>query len=1442
MISDKKNKYINFENIFPFILETIEDLFIIVSLDNSFKIEYIHECKFLEQLGYSECTLLGKSLLNLVDFGNKSPKTELLEIIHQNKNIQDVKVIKKNGELTWVEFISTLFNDEKNQQKLIVKLRDISKRKELEKNLQEIKNHLEKISKTVPEIRFWEIFRPKKYEQALKESEALLNTAIECLPFDIFMINKDGYYAMQNSTSKEFWGDIIGKRPEEVANDQETLAIWKDNNSRAFSGEMVTGEVKFKINGNYHHLYNIVSPVYINDEIQFIIGVNIDVTELKSTEQKLEESEERYREMIDNLDVGFFRVSLDGTILIHNRKCNEIFGISPLERRIGEKTLNFWKNQEDREKYLINLMKTGYVKNYVALAKKINGKTIILQINSHLINDDKGIPIAAEGTIIEITEKYNLQRGLEESEKKYRDIAELLPDILFETDLNLNLTYVNSIAYNIFGYNEEDVRSGLNITQFIDPKYKEKAMKNIKLLLENKETTPQEYLLVKKDGRKFFALIHSKPVYINKIIIGIRGTITDINNLIIAEQDLKESEDKFRTIAEQSLMGICIIQDFEIKYFNQQMAEIYGYPIDEIKQWKPKEFIKVIHPDFTEMVINQITKKQQGSKDVITHYIAKIIKKNGEIRYVENYSNPITFQGKTADLLTQIDISAKMNAEQKVQSSEQKYRHLYENSPNAILLFNLNGEILDCNLISEELSGFNRDDLIGKNLRNLNAIPRSALPIVLEDLRALVKGIVMKPREIQLHTKEGALLWVNIQASLFDYENEKVIQAIIQVIDEKKKAEQELKESEAKYHELFETSPDGVILTDLKGNIIECNSAIKSIAGYSPTEFIGKNFINLNIYPENGLEKLLEGYKDLLEDNKLGTMEFPIKHKDNQINWVQVRSTLINMKGQKYILAVIHNVTTQKEAEETIKRSEKRYRDILETSSVGVIELDLIKNQIKYMNPKLIEIIGYKENELTENHFLNKLIHPKDLRKLLDSNEKSELEFRIFDKFGKLKWLSGKTIPRFNENGQIISIRVWLEDITEKKSYETLIYELNVNFLNFTADIRNNIQLLLNTCLNLLNSDFVLYINKTEHEGKETFQILTSDNKSFMCDTEFFVEKLFVSELFYESHDFPQTFYDINKIDFANRDPFIARYNLKGCFGKLIKSHNDLESAVCVFYKQNPVISNQDKLVMFLLCDAIEIEQRRWQVQRGLEEQNITLNKINNLKSELFSRTSHELKTPLISIKGFTELLLTFHKPKFDNEVLSILEEIKEGSKRLEKIINLLLESTKLEAEQLELSLSNENLSFLIRFCVKELRGLTKLRNQSITLKLHDTLETQFDKERIYEVFSNLLVNAIKYTPPGGKITIESAIKGGLYLISVKDDGIGFTPEERDQAFMQFGKIERYGQGWDVAIEGTGLGLYITKKLIELHGGKIWLESEGRNKGSTFYFTIPIKN
>jgi signal transduction histidine kinase len=177
----------------------------------------------------------------------------------------------------------------------------------------------------------------------------------------------------------------------------------------------------------------------------------------------------------------------------------------------------------------------------------------------------------------------------------------------------------------------------------------------------------------------------------------------------------------------------------------------------------------------------------------------------------------------------------------------------------------------------------------------------------------------------------------------------------------------------------------------------------------------------------------------------------------------------------------------------------------------------------------------------------------------------------------------------------------------------------------------------------------------------------------------------------------------------------------------------------------------------------------------------------------------------------------------------------------LEDLVRELIEASKLESGKIKLNQEKEDLVFLIKYTIKELKPLAEKRGQKIQLDLHNKLETYFEKEKIYEVLNNLISNAIKYTPENGEICIKSEIKDDYYIISINDTGVGFTEAEKKLLFTQFGKIERYGQGLDLEINGSGLGLYISKELIELHGGKIWMESQGRNQGSTFYISIPIK-
>ena len=136
---------------------------------------------------------------------------------------------------------------------------------------------------------------------------------------------------------------------------------------------------------------------------------------------------------------------------------------------------------------------------------------------------------------------------------------------------------------------------------------------------------------------------------------------------------------------------------------------------------------------------------------------------------------------------------------------------------------------------------------------------------------------------------------------------------------------------------------------------------------------------------------------------------------------------------------------------------------------------------------------------------------------------------------------------------------------------------------------------------------------------------------------------------------------------------------------------------------------------------------------------------------------------------------------------------------------------------------------------------LIKKRDINFQLDLPDTLIVNIDRVRIEQVVLNILSNAIKNTPPNGKVVMKLTKKKEWVEFSVNDSGIGLTREEMDRIFTRFGKIERYGLGLEyIDIQGSGLGLFISKEIIDLHKGHIWAESGGRDKGSTFTIKLPI--
>ncbi|TXT54184.1 MAG: Signal transduction histidine kinase [Promethearchaeota archaeon] len=479
-------------------------------------------------------------------------------------------------------------------------------------------------------------------------------------------------------------------------------------------------------------------------------------------------------------------------------------------------------------------------------------------------------------------------------------------------------------------------------------------------------------------------------------------------------------------------------------------------------------------------------------------------------------------------------------------------------------------------------------------------------------------------------------------------------------------------------------------------------------------------------------------------------------------------------------------------------------RNILKEEGVSIQFLDFLtdpiikidnKFHLVYVNPSFCSFIGYKESELLEKPFLDFIRKEERLKFRLKLSSQIEplKEFTIeINLLHNLEYsLSCGLLIQPIENNKTFSflIKVSFNSANRfpKKLYENLIaiFPLPIALINDNYNFEN--------CNQILNS--LLNYKKEELLGRDPL--------------------------------------DLGLFNLNSKEKVINSLKnlLNGKKAKPISIQIKPNKKEPIWVEmESSIICLDNKLyIQSVFTDINEKIKAKGQIEE-----------LTKFKKQLLSRTSHELKTPLISIKGFSNLLLELYSNRFSKNIISIIQEIKNGSEKLENTIDMILKTTFYDSKKTKFKPQKEDLAFLIRFTLKELRGVYTSRDIKVNLNIHEKMETHFEKEQIYEAFSNLFINAVKYSPPNTEVEIRSEIRDNSYIISIKDQGIGLTKQEVSKIFKPFGKIERYGNGWDLEVGGSGLGLYIAKKIIKLHKGKIWVESEGRERGSIFYFSLPV--
>jgi PAS domain S-box-containing protein len=590
-----------------------------------------------------------------------------------------------------------------------------------------------------------------------------------------------------------------------------------------------------------------------------------------------------------------------------------------------------------------------------------------------------------------------------------------------------------------------------------------------------------------------------------------------------------------------------------------------------------------------------------------------------------------------------------------------------------------------------------------------------------------------------------------------------------------------------------------IVALDREGIITMLNKKGNEVFERTADELIGKNWFDYCLPPNERdrvheyFEAMMNGEMEVIPfyENSIITKSGHVK----LISWSTIRLT--NSNGEIIgALSSGEDITERKHAQQKLKESEEKYRYLIENALEGVWAIDSNANTI-LVNPSMANILGYTVEEMIGKSLFSFMDgNQVKISKLNIENRKSgiaeERDVEYLHKNGNKVHLRIRATPIFNKQGNYDGAYAFLADITQRKITEQKLRESQEKFSkafhsspNMMAMVRMNDGTLLD-----VNDGF---LHTLGYEYKEVIGRTSTELNIWAKPEQFnsFVEDLEALHRF---------------------GPLEILINTKK--GKKLT----------VILSGEMIMINNEKVLISIANDITE--------KKNLEE----------IKSNLLTRFSHEFKTPIISIKGFTDLLLKEYKHKLDDRIISFLLKIKEGGEKLKLLVNSFIESSQLDEKLAELKISKQDLSDLIIKNTSEMQALLNLRNHVLKLDIQTDLIAEFDKDKINSVISNLLLNSINYTPLGGKIIIYSEIRNKNLIFSIKDNGIGLTDEEKKQLFKPFGKIERYGKGWDIVAGGMGVGLYLSKEIIDLHRGKIWAESEGRNNGSTFYFSLPITN
>jgi PAS domain S-box-containing protein len=649
---------------------------------------------------------------------------------------------------------------------------------------------------------------------------------------------------------------------------------------------------------------------------------------------------------------------------------------------------------------------------------------------------------------------------LKESEQKYRELANCLPNIVFEADLCGQLEFANERAAEISGYSLKDIEKGLNILQFVAPEDRENALKNIQRVLSGGNYSPKEYNFLRKDGTIFPALITANPRINKDRITGFRGLVLDITERKKAEEVVRKSEQRYRELA-NFLPEIVFEADLtgKIIFFSQQACEVTGFKPEEIE--KGMNLISFVALDERKRADENIKKVFSGESP------------NGH-EYTLSRKNGTTFPAivKTATIISENKVVGLRGIVTDISESkklELELRQKYEILERA-------GESIGAGLaiIGKDYSILWANKTLRKSFAETNKkchqIFNKSDSVCSECgvKKVFEQNSSMDIHEFKTENSQGETVWIELRVTPLR-DNEGKITAALELavpITERKKTEEELRNSlerERFLGNLITSSSLAIAVAFPDGKLMMGNEAFQKLTGYNEEELKTITW-NKILTPPKWHEHEIQKLKEINQTKKAGTYRKEYVHKDGTIIPVElvVHPSFDEKQNVAYYVGFVTDITERKKAEDELRESQHLNNKILCATPNLIYIYDLIENCNTYSNKEVFAFLGYTPEQIKSmgsNLFAN-LLHPDDAERVAKHhahfasapyNVTYEIDYRMKHSNGEWRWFrSCDTLFSRTQTGFSKQILGITEDITDRKKAEEEIRneKRNIEIIN----------------------------------------------------------------------------------------------------------------------------------------------------------------------------------------------------------------------------------------------------------------------------------------------------------------------------------------------------------------------------------------------------------